>query len=164
LRAKQSKFAVANDRDTHVVADLHALKNSTRRSKRLGKDCLFVEKGIGHCEEISDRQLQAFCECTVATHDSQNCPFGTVTRITRPTKSTSTATGVDLADYATSPKLRIIRCFLDYPDELMTQSTFESCVAAYDLEVGIANPGQRDTHDCFVIATLERRRCDLGQF
>jgi hypothetical protein len=59
-------------------------------------------------------------------------------RITRATKITFSATGVDLSDYSTPSECPVAAVF-HYADKLMTDRSLKTSIPPGDFEIGIAN-------------------------
>src|SRR2546423_1294594 len=90
----------------------------------------------------------------VAADNSQHCAICAVTRVSRTTEIASAASRVDFPDHTLArrqqpPRLRrgCRRDFFDYADEFMTKCSFKSRVSSRDLEIGVADSGERYAHE-----------------
>jgi hypothetical protein len=61
------------------------------------------------------------------------------------------ASGIDLADNTLAYKMRSALCVFYNTYEFVSDRSFEPGIAARDLDIGIANPGHRDSHQRFAM-------------
>src|SRR2546427_5636375 len=88
--------------------------------------------------------------CAGASDDAEHGATGTVARISGATQIAISAAGVDLADNALAYERSIGRLF-DAADELMSDRSAETGIAARDFEICVANSREDDAHERFVV-------------
>ena len=70
-------------------------------------------------------------------------PGDSVARVSRAAEIARAAARVDLADDAAAQKLRLGR-LLDHADKFMAERAAKTSIAARDLQIGAADPGERN--------------------
>jgi hypothetical protein len=145
-RAEQAEFTVANNGDARFRSDRDLLADSVRSSERLGEDCFNIGYRSRYGDQIRRRQTQEFRMCSIAAVDTEDGACRAMSRITRHASIAFAATGVDLTDNPLPNHLRMRVACLNDSDELMTDRSVESGIAAHDLEIRVADSRQLDSH------------------
>jgi hypothetical protein len=99
---------------------------------------VFVNNLIGNAQQILCRQSQKLGVSPIAADNPKDRTFRAVTRITGSTEFTLAASGI----YFTNNSLiyeRLVRTVFNHANELVSDSSFESCVPSSDFEIGVTD-------------------------
>jgi len=146
LRAEQSEFAVADDGNLIVVVDSYSFEYAAGGGEWLSEDCMFVWDVVGNWQKIDCGELKKLSVCAIAAMDAEYGSCSAVSRITRATEFAFAAARIDLADNA-------LASVFNNTNKLVSDRPIETRVPARDLEIGITDPRQNDTHER-LISTL----------
>lgn len=89
--------------------------------------------------------------CPVSADNAQDGTVRTVAGIARSAQITFSATGIDLPDNSLAHQ-RCFGRFLYHSNKLVSNCSFESCVAAGDFQISVANARQQYAYKSFLAA------------
>jgi hypothetical protein len=160
LRGEQAQLAVPEHDAIGAGLDAHLLEDLEGRGEGFGEDGELVGHARGHGVEIRDRHAHELGEGAVGAQDAHHVAAGTVSPQAGRAERAAAAREVDLAHDALADERR--RALDDRSDELVSEHAAEAEVALHDLEIGVADPRQRDAHDRGLGVRLRERDVAYG--
>jgi hypothetical protein len=130
--------------------DSDLLLHFERRGRGLHENRRLVRQRVGHGVQVPDRQTQVRREGAVASDDAEHRALLAVRRPTGAARHARAARGVDLTGHAPPHPCGRRGSRDDRADELVPRHAREGIVAAHELEVGVADPGQVHAHQRLV--------------